>query len=808
MSTKYILRYDKPADRTVKGWENESLPIGNGYQGASICGGIDCDRLYLNEESLWTGGPISENGVAQYKNNDFLGLTNRSGFTVKKESIDKARIQGLGDNNQKIVKTFIDEIVSDNRKALGAYQSFAILDLEFSHGGIANDYERQLNIESAIAKTHYRIDGTVYNREYIASYPKRVIEIKIDKKGKETLDFKLNIIIPHIECGEVTDDNRTKFGIDDYGKVIHSRTYKAGIFSLLGHLRQNGLRFALVVKVETDGTTSLQSDSIIINGANKAVIYLSMGTDYNNDYSKEYRTKADIISEVRNRVINASKQGYNEIYKEHIADYTAIFNKSRLCLFNGDTPKITTDRLIKAYPFTKYARYIEELYYNYGRYLLIASSRKNTLPANLQGVWNVHQLPPWSSDYHLNINLQMNYWTATRTNMSETFIPLIDFVEKRKEPGRIAAKTLFGIDCGSNGLAANIFGYVGVGDPWTLDAHGFPSWSQSCYAWLCHSVYEGYLYYGDETLLKERIYPLLCDCANFYSELLIFDKKTGRMVISPSYSAEHGPMYAGCTFEQDLVWQIFEDYLDASEILNDKSILRDKVCKLQKLLNPLVISKKTGRIKEWYNEDDIKIVGKEPFHRHISHLIGLFPCNHIKRDDELLIKSAKKTLKKRGNKGTGWSRAFKIGLNARLGDADKAYKNYRSLIAHCTHSNLWDSHPPFQIDGNFGGVAGVAEMLLGSEKGVIYPLPALPKAWRNGMVEGLNSYGGVIVDIEWHNNQPTRLRIHNRLNAEFVICFKDFSPQKILINKQETELCGNNLKFDKQSVEGDIEIVY
>lgn len=806
---KWILRYEKEAEPSLKGWEEQSLPIGNGFQGANIFGGKTRETIYLSEESLWTGGPVAEGGIARYDNDDFLGLTNRFGKTINHNSINKARQAGLGTDNKKITEIFDKEILPSNRKALGAFQSFAICNIDFFHKADVEDYSRTLNIGQAVATVEYRQNSTIYKREFFASYPKRVIVIHLSAKG-DKLNFLCTVTIPHIN-NENPQTLPQHFLPEDYGKVIDYHVVKENnTIELVGHLKQNGLRFGLIEKIITNGKCEQQDKGILVKDADEADIYISLGTDYVNDYHKRYRTGTNPIEIVAKRIDTAVKCGYDRLRKEHIEDYSSIFEKSALFLYKGEPPTLPTDKIIKRYPHTKFARYLEELYFQYGRYLLIASSREGTLPANLQGVWNAYQFPPWSSDYHLNINLQMNYWHAMRTNMPETVLPLLDYIERLKESGKICAKTLFGIDSWCFMLVSNIFGFVGLSNTWNLQAGGFPTWAQTSFAWMCHSIFEIFLYYGNDRLLKERIFPLLCDCVEFYSKILVYDCKSDRYVLSPSYSAEHGGMFSGCTFEQELVWQIFEDYLYASEYLNmPNSSQFEKIKILQAKLQPLSINKKNGCIKEWYNENVVKIPDIELKHRHISHLVGLFPCSHISMGDTELINAAKKTLKLRGNKGTGWSRAFKIGLNARLGDSKRAYACYRNLLTNCTLPNMWDTHPPFQIDGNFGGVAGVAEMLLYNEKGMIYPLPALPKQWQNGIVKGLMAYSGITVDIEWQKALPIYLNFRAERNISTTINLSHFKPYYAIIHNKTINLVNGKLKINlEKGVDYKIQLFY
>lgn len=506
-------------------------------------------------------------------------------------------------------------------------------------------------------------------------------------------------------------------------------------------------------------------------------------------------------------VDTAKEKGYTQLKSRHIEDYQALFQRVQLDL-EADVDASTTDDLLKNYK-PQEGQALEELFFQYGRYLLISSSRDcpDALPANLQGVWNAVDNPPWNSDYHLNVNLQMNYWPAYVTNLLETVFPVINYVDDLRVYGRLAAVKYAGIVSQKgeeNGwlvhTQATPFGWTAPG--WDY----YWGWSPAANAWMMQTVYEAYSFYRDQDYLREKIYPMLRETVRFWNAFLHKDQQAQRWVSSPSYSPEHGPISIGNTYDQSLIWQLFHDFIQAAQELGLDEDLLTEVKEKSDLLNPLQITQ-SGRIREWYEEEEQYFQNEkvEAQHRHVSHLVGLYPGNLFSYKGQEYIEAARASLNDREDGGTGWSKANKINLWARLGDGNRAHKLLAEQLKTSTLPNLWCSHPPFQIDGNFGATSGMAEMLLQSHAAYLVPLAALPDAWSTGSVSGLMARGHFEVSMSWEDKKLLQLTILSRSGGDLRVSYPDIEKSVIKMNQEKIKAkCMGKDCISVATAEGDL----
>ena len=772
--TDYHLSYNQPAAATYDGWEKQALPVGNGEMGAKVFGLIGEERIQYNEKTLWSGGP-------QPDSTDYNGGNYQDRYKVLAE-IRKALEAG---DRQKAKQLAEENLVGPNNDQYGLYLSFGDIFMVFNNQkkGLENvtDYHRDLDITEAITTTSYSQDGTTFKRETFSSYPDDVTVTHLSKKGNKTLDFTL--------WNSLTEDLLAN---GDYSWEYSN--YKQGAVTtdsngilLKGTVKDNGLQFASYLGIKTDGQVTAQDGYLTVTGASYATLLLSAKTNYAQNPKTNYRKDIDVETTVKSIVEAAKAKDYETLKHDHIKDYQSLFNRVQLNL-GGNKSSQTTKEALQTYDPTK-GQELEELFFQYGRYLLISSSRNRTdaLPANLQGVWNAVDNPPWNSDYHLNVNLQMNYWPAYMSNLAETAKPMINYIDDMRYYGRIAAKEYAGIESKEgqeNGwlvhTQATPFGWTTPG--WNY----YWGWSPAANAWMMQNVYDYYKFTKDETYLKEKIYPMLKETAKFWNSFLHYDKASDRWVSSPSYSPEHGTITIGNTFDQSLVWQLFHDYMEAANHLNvDQDLVTEVKAKFDKL-KPLHINQ-DGRIKEWYEEDSPQFTneGIENHHRHVSHLVGLFPGTLFDKDQPEYLEAARATLNHRGDGGTGWSKANKINLWARLLDGNRAHRLLAEQLKSSTLENLWDTHAPFQIDGNFGATSGMAEMLLQSHTGYIAPLPALPDAWKDGQVSGLVARGNFEVSMKWKEKNLETLAFLSHAGGDLVVDYPDIESSIVKINGKE-----------------------
>ena len=788
--TDYHLSYNQPAAATYDGWEKQALPVGNGEMGAKVFGLIGEERIQYNEKTLWSGGP-------QPDITDYNGGNYQDRYKILAE-IRKALEAG---DRQKAKQLAEENLVGPNNAQYGRYLSFGDIFMVFNNQkkGLENvtDYHRDLDITEAITTTSYSQDGTTFKRETFSSYPDDVTVTHLSKKGDKTLDFTL--------WNSLTEDLLANGDYSwDYSNYKQGAvtTDSNGIL-LKGTVKDNGLKFASYLGIKTDGQVTAQDGYLTVTGASYATLLLSAKTNYAQNPKTNYRKEINLEKTVKSIVEAAKAKDYETLKHDHIEDYQSLFNRVQLNL-GGNKSNQTTKEALQNYDPTK-GQKLEELFFQYGRYLLISSSRDRTdaLPANLQGIWNAVDNPPWNSDYHLNVNLQMNYWPAYMSNLAETAKPMVNYIDDMRYYGRIAAKEYAGIESKEgqeNGwlvhTQATPFGWTTPG--WDY----YWGWSPAANAWMMQNVYDYYKFTKDETYLKEKIYPMLKETAKFWNSFLHYDKSSDRWVSSPSYSPEHGTITIGNTFDQSLVWQLFHDYMEAANHLNvDQDLVTEVKAKFDKL-KPLHINQE-GRIKEWYEEDSPQFTneGIENHHRHVSHLVGLFPGTLFSKDQPEYLEAARATLNHRGDGGTGWSKANKINLWARLLDGNRAHRLLAEQLRSSTLENLWDTHAPFQIDGNFGATSGMAEMLLQSHTGYIAPLPALPDAWKDGQVSGLVARGNFEVSMKWQEKNLETLAFLSHAGGDLVVDYPDIESSIVKINGKEikpTLLKGNRIQIATQ----------
>lgn len=751
----YKLWYNQPADATVKddsnGWNDDpewlkALPLGNGSLGAMVFGDVNYERIQLNEESMWSGSPDENDNpeafTAQAKIRKLLFNEKYKEATKLTNETQICKGTGTGHGN-------------GSKVPFGSFQTLGDLWINNGVQAAYENYYRELDLDDAVVRISYKQDSVNFKREVFISNPDQLMVVRFtaDKPGQ--ISFTCNMNRPE-RFKTYTENNQ----------LIMSGALSDGKGG-------EGLQYMARLKaVNNKGTVNYSDSLLIVENADEVILFLSASTDYVLDYPV-YKGR-DFKTLTKHNLEKAIEKTYDELLDTHKKEYQKYFQRVRLDITPNDSIDIPTDERVQNFKQTKSDPHLAELMFQYGRYLLIASSRQGTLPANLQGIWSNKIQTPWNGDYHTDVNVEMNYWHAEVTNLSEMHLPLFDLIESISAPGKKTAEIQYHLNGWVVHPVTNVWGYTSPGESasWGLHSGGG--------AWICSHIGEHYEFTGDKEFLK-RMYPVLEGSVQFYLGWLVEDPKTGKLVSGPAVSPENtfvapdgsnSQISMGPSHDQQVIWQLFEDFIMASKELGLENEFAQKIKKAQGKLAETKIAS-DGRLMEWAEE----FPEVEPGHRHISHLFALHPGAQINMEDTPeLMAAAKKSLDYRiehGGGHTGWSAAWLVSQYARLYESEKAKSSLNTVLTKSTSPNLFGQHPPFQMDANFGATAGIAEMLLQSHTGEIHLLPALPSEWATGEVSGLKARGNFEVEIKWENSELSKVVVKSIQGKKLKLWYGD-----------------------------------
>lgn len=805
------LQYDEPA----VDWESQALPIGNGRIGAMVFGGVGKEKIQVNEETLWSGGPGAN---ASYKGGDNSHSSEKVHTALQnvRQSIQdmvndfSTNNAAYFDSDGKLVTHNYKDLLSDSafsknlnllkgvKNNFGTYQTLGNIIINDPASGSDEgyrDYVRKSDLNNGMETVHYVWNEITYDREYFVSNPANVLAIKLtaDQSGAITKEFSLE-----------SEQRKKEIVVDE----------ENGTVTMTGQpsdQKENGLKFAQQIKIIPEGGRIRKSSNsaLLVEGADSVIVLMGAATNYQVDDSGttyDYFKPGEPLDDVESEIGAAVEKGYDKLRQEHIEDYKNLFDRVTLNLNVSDMPEKMTDDLLSGYGKENTAeedRYLEMLFFQYGRYLLISSSRENSvLPANLQGIWAQGLAPAWNSDFHTNINLQMNYWLAEQTNLTECHTAVIDYINSLVEKGKVTAQKYYCQQDGSDVRGwvihheNNIWGNTSPSD-WTT-AFYFPAAA----AWMCQDIWDKYQFNSDREFLEENFDTML-QAALFWVDNLWEDERDGTLVANPSYSPEHGVFSLGCTSDQAIIWELFEEVKLASQVLGKEgdSEIKEIVEAQQKLYMPKA-DRLGGQLAEWKDETTLEVTNSDN-HRHQNHVSILHPGTYVTAGrsewDDKMLEAIRVTLEKRGDGGTGWSKAWKINMWARMRDGDRARKLLGEQLTGSTLANLFDTHPPYQIDGNFGAAAGITEMLLQSQGDYIEPLAALPSGWDTGSVDGIKARGNFEMDFSWENGSISECRITSNSGNPCKIKYNGIGSLNVYdeTNKQyvKAEASENTLEF-------------